>query len=456
MLITPLFMALMNVSNVNVSLPAIEHSLEASSGQIQWVLAGYALTFGLVLVPCGRLGDLFGRRTIFLVGVAGFAIASLGAALAWSPLSLNGWRMVQGLAAGVFNPQIIGLVQQHFRGPMRARAYGVMGAFIGVAMAVGPLLGGVTIAILGEDPGWRWVFGINVPVGVLALVLAWRWLPRDRRGRDAGGPRPDLDPLGVALFGVAMVLVMLPFLSVTDGWWIWLALPLGAGVAWVWFGWEERYSRGGKAPMVAPGLLRHRGFRNGSMLIFFYFMALAPSWVLLTQYVQVGLGRSALVAGLACLPAALAGAACSVFSGRVVGRWGRPLVAWGVVIALLGQMAFAAVAWLSPDSGPPVWAVALAFMASGAGQGLVIGPNQTLTLEEVPIQHGGAAGGVMQTGQRLGSAMGFAIGTGVLFAVVGGTNWSTGVLVTSAVLMTTTTIALVLAVLDARRRAGTA
>lgn len=447
-------MALMNVSNVNVSLPAIEHSLGASSGQIQWVLAGYALPFGLVLVPAGRIGDLFGRRTIFLIGVAGFAIASLGAALSWSPLSLNGWRMMQGITAGVFNPQIIGLVQQHFQGPMRARAYGVMGAFIGIAMAVGPLLGGVTIAILGEDPGWRWVFGINVPVGVLAMAFAWRWLPRDRYRRKPGEARPDLDPLGVALFGVAMLLIMVPFLSVTDGWWIWFALPAGAIVALVWFRWEERYSRGGRAPMVAPGLLRHRGFRNGSLLIFFYFLALAPSWVLLTQYVQVGLGRSALVAGLACLPAGLAGAACSVFSGRMVGRWGRPLVAGGVAVAMIGQIAFAAVAWFGGGAGPAVWAVALAFLASGAAQGLVIGPNQTLTLEEVPVQHGGAAGGVMQTGQRLGSAMGFAIGTGVLFAVVASSDWATGIVVTNAVLLATTLIALVLALMDARRRAA--
>lgn len=444
-------MALMNVSNVNVSLPAIRDTLDAGAGQIQWVLAGYALTFGLVLVPCGRLGDLVGRRTLFLIGVALFVVASLGAALAWSPLVLNGWRMLQGAAAGVFNPQIIGLVQQHFRGSMRARAYGLMGAFIGVAMAVGPLLGGVTIAVLGPELGWRWVFGLNVPVGVLALILAWMWLPRDRR-RAARGTL-DLDPLGVAIFGVAIVLTMLPFLNLTDAWWVWLSLPAGALSACAWFRWEIRYDSRGRAPMVAPGLLRHRPFRIGSILIFCYFLALAPSWVLLTQYIQEGLGRSALVAGLACLPAALAGAACSVLSGRMVGRWGRPLVAVGAVVALAGQVTLAAVAWFGGTQGPPIWSVALAFVASGAAQGLVIGPNQTLTLEKVPVEHGGAAGGVMQTGQRLGSAIGFAMGTGVLFTVVDRSDWPTGVLVTSVVLAAATLVTLALALVDARRRA---
>src|SRR5690606_34659315 len=218
-LIVPLFMALMGVSIVNVSLPAIQDGLDASTSQLQWVLSGYALTFGLLLVPAGRLGDVYGRERLFLAGVALFALASLGAALAPSATLLNGCRLVMGLGSGLFNPQILGMVQQHFRGPDRARAFGVMGSVIGLAMAVGPLVGGLIIGALGPDLGWRWVFGVNVPTAVLAVVAGWRWLPRTRRRPAA---RVDLDPVGVAVFGAAMLALMLPFVRVTSSPLIWL------------------------------------------------------------------------------------------------------------------------------------------------------------------------------------------------------------------------------------------
>lgn len=463
-LVLPLFMALMSVSIVNVSLPAIQEGLNASTAQLQWVLSGFALTFGLLLVPAGRLGDVVGRRTLFLVGVALFTLTSLGAALATSATTLNLWRVAMGIGSGVLNPQIIGLVQQHFHGADRARAFGVMGAVIGMAMAVGPLLGGLIIGAVGPDLGWRWTFGVNVPVGLLSLLVAWRWLPRDsgdRGARRAAGSgragrrsraRTDLDPVGVGLFGAAILLVMLPFLHVTDAAWIWGSLPAGALALLGWLAWERRYRVRGHAPMVDLALLRERGFAFGTVLILCYFIGLAPSWAVLAIFVQDGLGHSALVAGVVTVPAALAGAVASAAGGRLVTRWGRPLVAWGAALAVAGQLLTGLVAVLMGDHRLVLWALAASFVAIGAAQGLVIGPNQSLTLAAVPIAHGGAAGGVMQTGQRVGAAIGLAVGTGVLFATLGARDWPQAVLAAFLSMSLATSVALVVAVLDARRR----
>ncbi len=457
-LVLPLFMALMSVSIVNVSLPAIQQGLHASTAQLQWVLSGFALTFGLLLVPAGRLGDVVGRRTLFLVGVALFTLTSLGAALATSATTLNLWRVAMGIGSGVLNPQIIGLVQQHFHGAERARAFGVMGAFIGMAMAVGPLLGGLIIGAAGPDLGWRWTFGVNVPVGLLTLLVAWRWLPREdrhpgaRRAAGGGRARTDLDPVGVVLFGASILLVMLPFLHVTDAAWIWGSLPAGALALLGWLAWERRYRGRGHDPMVDLALLRERGFAFGTVLILCYFIGLAPSWAVLAIFVQDGLGHSALVAGVVTVPAALAGAVASAAGGRLVTRWGRPLVAWGAALAVAGQLATGLVAVLMGDHRLVLWALAASFVAIGAAQGLVIGPNQSLTLAAVPIAHGGAAGGVMQTGQRVGAAIGLAVGTGVLFATLGARDWPQAVLAAFLSMSLATSVALVVAVVDARRR----
>lgn len=449
-LIVPLFMALMGVSIVNVSLPAIQGGLDASTSQLQWVLSGYALTFGLLLVPAGRLGDVYGRERLFLAGVGLFALASLGAALAPSATLLNVSRLFMGLGSGLFSPQIIGMVQQHFRGPDRARAFGVMGSVIGLALAVGPLIGGLILGALGSDPGWRWVFGVNVPVAVLAVLAGWLWLPGTRRRPDA---RPDLDPVGVLVFGAAMLALLLPFVRVTRSPLIWLALPVGLVLVLSWLAWEGRYRRRGGEPMVDPALLREPGFAYGTALIFCYFLGLTPAWALLALFVQEGMGQSPLVAGLITLPAALAGSVASVAGGRLVSWHGRPLVAWGAVVAVVGQLGTALLVLRGGDGVPALWALAGSFLVVGVAQGLVIGPNQSLTLAEVPVANGGAAGGVMQTGQRMGAAMGLAVGTGTLYAALDARgDWHQAVFLAFAVSSLATLVALVVAVLDARRR----
>ncbi|MEO8906948.1 MAG: MFS transporter, partial [Microbacteriaceae bacterium] len=201
-LVVALFMSLVDVSIVNVALPSIQTGLGASDSELQWVLSGYALTFGVGLVSAGRAGDLFGRGPLFIVGIALFTLSSAAAGFAPDALWLNIARAVQGIAAGLFNPQTVGMIQQYFRGAERARAFGIFGGVVGVSVAAGPLLGGLLIHAGGVQEGWRWVFYVNLPVGILAIVLALLWIPkpllnskrqRDPRMADPGVPKQGTD-----------------------------------------------------------------------------------------------------------------------------------------------------------------------------------------------------------------------------------------------------------------------
>jgi len=236
------FMTLLDVSIVNVALPSIQSDLHLSAGELQWVLSGYALTFGLILVPAGRFGDARGRRDVFIAGLALFTLASAAAGLATGPLWLVVARLVQGAAAGVVNPQVSGLIQQLFEPAERGRPFGLLGAVIGISTAVGPLLGGLLIQVFGAEEGWRWIFYINVPIGAAAIVLSYRWIPkRPREQRE----RESLDPVGVLLLGVGVVLLLLPLVQERE--WAgpakWLLVAAAAIVFAGFVAWERHFGQ---------------------------------------------------------------------------------------------------------------------------------------------------------------------------------------------------------------------
>ncbi|WP_416380848.1 MFS transporter [Georgenia sp. H159] len=424
-----MFMSLVGVSIINVVLPSIQRGLGASDSDLQWVLSGYALTFGVILVAAGRAGDIVGRRPLFIAGVAIFTLSSVAGGLAPDPMSLNIARFVQGLGSGLLNPQVFGMIQQYFRGPERGRAYGALGSVIGVSVAIGPVLGGLIIQLAGEAQGWRWTFLVNVPVGVVAIVLAVRWFPRPvrvPRSEAARGDR-DLDPVGAVLLGLAVLAVLLPFVERGLGARGWLLLPVGAGLVALWVWWERSYRRRGRAPMVDLALFRIRSFSVGTVIAGTYFMGVTSVWVLVALYVQNGLGRSALEAGLIGLPAALLSAASSNWAGRRVFRLGRQIVIAGICIAVVGLGLSIAVVQLVETGVLSVWWMLLTLGLIGTAQGMVITPNQTLTLGEVPLAYSGSAGGVLQTAQRIGTAMGLAIITAVLFAVLETSGWTVAI-----------------------------
>ena len=453
-LLVAMFMSLVGVSIINVVLPSIQEGLNASETDLQWALTGYALTFGVVLVAAGRAGDVFGRGPLFIAGVVLFTLSSVAAGLAPDPASLNAARVVQGLGSGLLNPQAVGMIQQYFRGAERGRAYGVLGSVIGVSVAIGPVLGGLIIALAGEGQGWRWTFLVNVPVGALAIVLALRWFPRPmRNSRIAGSPAlsRDLDPVGAVLLSLAMLVLLLPFVERGMGARGWLLVPAGLGLLGLWVWWELRYRRRGRSPMVDLALVRIRSFSIGTLIAGLYFMGVTSVWVLVAMYVQTGLGRSALEAGLVGLPAAMLSAVSSHWAGKRVVRSGAQILIAGLGSAVLGLVLTIVVVRLVADQGISVWWMAATLAFIGIAQGMVITPNQTLTLSEVPLSYSGSAGGVLQTGQRLGTAAGLAVITGVAFSVLVDTDWTTAFIVGFAMTTAMVLVTMVVALVDLRR-----
>ncbi|MYM19031.1 MFS transporter [Brevibacterium sp. 5221] len=472
-------MSLLSVSIVNVVLPSIGETIGASTSALQWVLSGYTLAFGVLLVPGGRAGDVLGRGRLFVLGVVVFALASLAAGFAPNALVLNIARVFMGFGSGLLNPQTVGLIQQYFHGAARGRAFGVFGSVVGVSVAIGPVLGGLFIALAGAEWGWRLAFLVNVPIGVAAVVLAKAWFPpsawrgsvpdepradgeqpraegespageRPRAGAEpraeagdetrANGelarasavgqaparPRVDLDPVGNLLLGLAILAVMVPFLEHAAGLWVYALLPVGIALVFAWVRWERRTVARGRTPMVDLALFRTRSFSAGTLLVSLYFMGVTSIWVVIAMFLQDGKGYSALAAGMIGLPAALCSIVAANVSGRLVTKVGRPLVVFGTAVCLLGLASSAFVVWLNAAHGVSVWWLLLTLCFVGIAQGSVISPNQTLSLAEVPVAYAGSAGGVLQTGQRIGTAIGIALITALFFFAVGHGGWDRG------------------------------
>jgi EmrB/QacA subfamily drug resistance transporter len=408
------FMVLLDVSIVNVALPSIREGLAASESDVQWVVSGYALTFGLLLVPAGRLGDVRGRRTMFALALLLFTLTSAACGAAQGSAWLVFARLAQGVAGGLLTPQISAVIQQLFRGRERGVAFGLFGAVVGLSTAIGPLLGGLLITAFGEDSGWRWVFLVNVPVGLAAIPFARRLLPGpDREGRH----RPDLDPVGVGLLGCGVVVLLLPFVQEQQwsGWAKWLLVPAAAAVLTSFVAWERRYAVRHREPVIDLALFRLRSYSFGTGMITLYFAGFTPLFFVFTLYLQIGLHYSPLAAGIAITPFALGSGCSAALAGRVVHRFGRPLVAIGLLAVTLGLGATILAVHLVPQAGTG-WATALPLLLAGIGSGMVISPNQTLTLSQVPVPRAGTAGGLLQTGQRIGAAIGIAAAGSAFFA----------------------------------------
>jgi EmrB/QacA subfamily drug resistance transporter len=407
------FMTLLDISIVNVALPSIQTGLHARQNALEWIVSGYALSLGMLLVPAGRLGDARGRRPVWMVGVTLFLLASAACGAAPSPLFLVVARVLQGVAGGLVTPQVSGFIQTLFEGEERGRAFGAFGTMVGISTAIGPLLGGVLISLFGTHSGWRAVFFVNLPIGAIALGLAHRYLPAPPP-RDPSRGRTELDPLGVLLLSLTVVCILIPFIEQQT----WhsplrpLLWPVAACLAALWLGHERRYGRDHE-PVMSLDLFRIRSYVLGTGVGLVYFAGFTATFFTLTQYLQIGLGYSALSAGLTATPFALGSAlTASLGSRRVLAR-GRVLVAAGLATVLVGL----ALSWLAVDleAGPHVgWWIALPLLIAGLGGGLVVSPNQTLSLSQVPRSRAGSAGGALQTAQRVGSSAGIAI-TGSVF-----------------------------------------
>ncbi len=403
------FMALLDVTIVNVAIPSMQAGLQASSQTVQWVVSGYALTFGLVLVAGGRLGDIYGRRILMLIGLAAFVGSSAAVGLAPTAELVVVARLVQGVSAGFLTPQSSGLIQQLFSGPERGVAFGYFGTTVGVASAAGPIIGGTLLAIFGADTGWRYIFGINVPIGLVALVLVWRWVPKKSAAAKAEAGH-HLDVIGALLLGLAVLCLLLPTIEVQSGGTAILLLMLGTPLFGLLFVlWERREQRAGHAPLLDLQLLRDtRGYASGIAVGTIYFTGFTGVFLVLSIFLQDDAGYPPLMAGLLLTPFAIGSAVMAPIAGRLVSRIGRRITVIALVVVLAG---LGALFLLLPDRPESLsWPlIVIPLLIAGLGGGAVISPNQTLSLNDVPPRMGGAAGAALQTGQRIGSALGAAV-----------------------------------------------
>ncbi|MDO5729188.1 MAG: MFS transporter [Actinomycetaceae bacterium] len=469
-LLVPLAMVLIAVSSVNIALTTIGQSLNASDAQLQWVLSGFTLTVGITLVPGGRLGDLFGRGTLFIIGLTIFTIGAFSCGIAPTATLLNLARVVQGIGAGLLSPQSMGIIQQTFRGQARARAFGLFGMVVAVSVAIGPVLAGLVITLIGEDVGWRYTFFIHAPLGVLGIILALRWLPfererawmaqrrelRDKRNNHEPTPYhhrafPDLDPVGGFLLMLGILGIMIPFTMHTFHWWLILAFVGAVGLLWAWIKWEDFYTRRGRFPMVDLNLLRIPSFSLGTAASGAYFLGSTSIFVILAMYLQLGLGENAFKAGMIGLPNAIVSAFAARWASERALPVGRPIVQISLASMLVGTVSSVIVVGLVGLGVTTFWWLLLTLAVTGFGQGAFGAANQTLAFDEVPVQHGGTAGGVKQTAERIATAIGNAIMTAIFFAMMPIIGPSNAVVLAFIAILFFQTIAFAIGHYDMRR-----
>ena len=410
------FMQLVDISIVNVAIPSIQRDLDATYSQIQWVLAGYQLTFAVTLITGGRLGDIFGRKRLFIIGMAGFTIASALCGLAQSPGMLIGSRVLQGLMGAIMFPQTLSVIQVTFPPRERGTAFGMFGATIGLATITGPLVGGLLINgdLLGLE--WRPIFLVNVPIGVIALVAAARLL-QESRAPDA--IRTDL--VGVGIVSAGLLLLVYPLVQGRElDWPLWTFLTMAAAVPVlaVFAAWERRKTAADGSPLVDLGLFRQRAFVAGLLVAGIFFMGIPAFFLTFTLWLQIGLGFTALHAGLTAIPFAVGSALASTASVRLAPRLGRRILSLGTLLITIGMAGV--IATVDRYGGAThSWQLIPALAVCGLGLGSVIAPLVNVVLAGIRGQDAGSASGVLTTVQQLGGAVGVALIGVIFFGLLG-------------------------------------
>ena len=409
------FMDLVDVTIVNVALPTMQSDLDASPAQLEWVVGGYTLALAVLLITGGRLGDVFGRRTVFVVGVTGFTLASLGAALAADADLLVATRVVQGAFAAMMVPQLLSTIQVLYEPKERAAIFGMVGAVSGTAAVVGPLLGGWLVTSDLFDLAWRSVFLINVPVGIALAVMALRFVP-DTRSERSG----RLDVSGVLLATTGLLLLVYPLVEGRQrGWpgWVWAMFVASAVVLVAFVVLQRNRERRDGSSLLPVHLFGDRGFSAGLVAQATFQAAMVGLTLVLTIYVQAGLGFSAIDAGLMLLPFSL-GAFVGVGVSAPLGlRIGKLIPFSGAVLQAAGAL------WLArivADQGDGLGhqSLLLPLLVAGMGLGLLVVPLIDIALSTVPLRDAGAASGVYSTIQQVGAALGVAVIGAVFFDVV--------------------------------------
>jgi EmrB/QacA subfamily drug resistance transporter len=405
------FIVVLDFFIVNVALPSLQSNLHASSGAVEWVAAGYGLTAAVFLITAGRVGDRFGRRRAFSIGLALFTLSSAACGAATSPELLVAGRLVQGLAAAMLMPNILSIIGVLYPGRDRARALSVYALVMGLAAISGQLIGGVLVQANIAGLGWRSCFLINVPVGVMALALARRLVPESR-----GQRATQLDLLGTVLVTAGISAVVLPLVEGRQhGWplWTWVSLAASPLILLAFVAHERRLSRRGGAPLLELSLFSQRTFSAGLLAQLVFWCGQASFFLVLALYLQQGRGMSALSAGLVFTILAASYLVASVGAPGLTERHGRRVLAAGALVLAAGHgLLLATVADIG--TGGSVAMLAPGLILIGAGMGLGIAPLATIILSGVGPEHAGSASGALSTMQNVGNALGVAV-IGVIF-----------------------------------------
>ena len=405
-------MDLLDNTIVNIAIPSIRENLGASYATIQWLIAGYALSFAVLLITGGRMGDVFGYKKLFMWGVGGFTLASLLSGLAWSSDVLIAARLLQGAMAALMVPQVMSLMQVMYKPHERGGVMGIFGALAGVAASLGPVVGGILIHfnIWGLD--WRPIFLINIPVGLFALFMGWRYLP------DGKSPHPlKLDIVGTFLIVIAMFLLVFPLIQGRDlDWPLWIyglmVASLPALATFIW--WQNVKDKKDHSPLVVPALLKTRTFVTGLLVNIIFQGAMIGFFLPFTLIIQVGFGYEVIKAALTGIPTAIGiSVAMAVFSQKIIPKLGRYTMTIGTIIMATGLViTYYFVNLHGLDTTP--WEFVPGLLVTGAGMALIMSPMFSVVLTDVDPKHAGSASGVMNAVQQLGGAIGTAL-IGVFF-----------------------------------------
>jgi EmrB/QacA subfamily drug resistance transporter len=406
-------MSLIDATIVNVALPSIRTSIDASEATLSWIISGYALAFGLALIPAGRLGDRFGHKWVFFGGLALFTAASVACGLSTSDGQLIVSRVVQGLAGGIYLPAVSAYIQLLFGGRVRGRAFAIFGAVLGVSSAIGPVLGGLLIEAFGTTDGWRFVFYVNLPIGVVALIAAAILVPNSPKQGATG-----LDVIGLLLLTAALSAILVPLIEGQDqSWPVWTYVSLAGGVVLlVLFAfWERGVVARGKTALVPPHLFSHPAFTAGTFLALVYFAAFVSIFFSISLLWQSGLKHTALESGLVSIPFAIGSIIGASQSTRLAVRIGRTVLIIGAGLVALGLIGVWLVLLLVPATDLTSWDLLGPLLVAGVGSGFFIAPNVQFIVATVDPAEAGAASGVISTMQRIGSAIGIAVIGSVFF-----------------------------------------
>ncbi|MEU0697334.1 MFS transporter [Streptomyces niveus] len=413
---TAAFMDLVDVTIVNIAIPSIERDLSATFGAIQWITAGYALAFAAGLITGGRLGDIYGRKRLFLLGITGFTLASALCGFAVNPEMLVASRLLQGAMAALMVPQVLAIIHVTFPAHERGKVFGMFGAIVGLGAVSGPLLGALLTQwnLFGLE--WRPIFLINLPVGIAGVILGRRFITESKAPKAL-----RLDVVGVVLVTGALLMLIYPLTRGRElGWPLWGHLCMAGSVLVfaAFVAYERVKTRKDGSPLVELSLFKVKSFAAGIAVQLTFGVSLGIFFLVWTLYMQIGLGWSPLRAGLTGLPFSLAvSTAAGLSVQKLVPRFGRKVLQTGALTMAAGVLLYI---WEAGRYGADIttWQMVPPLVVMGLGMGLIVAPLTDAVLSDVPREHSGSASGLINTVQQMGNALGLGLVSVVFFGVV--------------------------------------